>query len=312
MRERAALRLPAPRSPERARRARAAAGSTFLEVAHLRPLRVRAEARFPGTQIAMIFTMPATIVSRTRWVRSVVFAAGTFHCALHAQTAAPPGLRFDVASVRPNSTARCRGRWDFGASHGLLSAENAPLLRIISRAYNLTDDRVSGPAWIESQCYDVRAKASGDVPDQDLMPMLKELLQERFHLVAHRESNERPIFVLSVDKGGSKVHPYGAKISAPSSSNDGKILFTARHLPDLCERLARVTGRPVIDKTGLTGDYQIELSYLPFVSADSASSDPAADIFSAVRDQLGLRLESQRGVVDVLKVVSVDKVPTGN
>jgi uncharacterized protein (TIGR03435 family) len=144
------------------------------------------------------------------------------------------------------------------------------------------------------------------------MPMLRDLLEVRFHLVAHRESGERPVFALLVDKGGSKVRPYGAKISVPASDNDGKVLFMARHMPDLCERLGKVAGRPVIDKTGLTGDYQIELRYFPFGSTTGDPSDPAADIFSAVRDQLGLRLEAQRGVVDVLKVVSVDKVPTGN
>ena len=86
----------------------------------------------------------------------------------------------------------------------------------------------------------------------------------------------------------------------------------ARHLADLCERIGKVTGRPVIDKTGLDGDYMIVLTYLPFGSTNSDPSDPASDIFSAVRDQLGLRLQSQRGVLDVLKIESVDKVPTEN
>jgi uncharacterized protein (TIGR03435 family) len=85
-----------------------------------------------------------------------------------------------------------------------------------------------------------------------------------------------------------------------------------RHLPDLCERLGKVTGRPVIDKTGLTGDYLIELTYSPFGSSTIDPLDPAADIVAAVRTQLGLTLESRRAVVDVLKIDSVDKVPTRN
>ena len=240
-----------------------------------------------------------------------LFAVGTSGLILFAQTAAGPELRFDAASVRMNISSRCMGRWDFTTSHGTLNAENAPLLRIISRAYNLTDDRVSGPAWMESQCYDIRAKASAGAPDRDLMPMLRTVLKERFHLIAHVESDERPIFALVIDKGGSKMLPYGANVAAPSF-NDGKILFMARHLPDLCERLGKVTGRPVIDKTGLDGDYMIVLSYLLIASTSGDPADPASDIFSAVRDQLGLRLESQRGAVDVLKIDSVDKVPTGN
>ena len=216
----------------------------------------------------MIFTMPATIARRTRWIRSALFAISTAPCGLHAQTATPPGLRFDAASVRPNHTAGCRGRWNFSASHRTVTAENAPLLRIVSRAYNLTDDRVSGPAWLDSECYDITAKAAGDVTDHDLMAMLKELLKDRFHLVAHRELDERPVLALMVDEGGSKMHPYGDKVSVPS--------------------------------------------YPPFGSGNSDPSDPASDIFSAVRDQLGLRLQSQRGVLDVLKIESVDKVPTEN
>jgi len=252
----------------------------------------------------MIFTMQVTIARQARRIRSVIFAIGAARCCLDAQTAAPIKLHFDVASVRPNHTAGCRGRWDFRASHGTVTAENAPLLRIISRAYNLTDDRVSGPAWIDSECYDIKAKVEGDVPERDLMPMLKGLLAERFHLVARRASGERPIFALVIDKGGSKMHPYGDRVSAPSLTNNGRILFMARHMPDLCERLGKVTGRPVIDKTGLNGDYMIVLTYLPFGSTSGDSSGGAPE--------LGLRLESQRGSVEVLKIDSLDKVPTEN
>ena len=85
-----------------------------------------------------------------------------------------------------------------------------------------------------------------------------------------------------------------------------------RHMQDLCERLGTVTGRPVVDKTGLKGDYMIALTYRLISSTNSDSSDAATDIFSAVRDQLGLRLESQRGKVKVLKIEGVDKIPTAN
>jgi len=237
------------------------------------------------------------------------FAIATAYSILHAQT---PEVRFDVASVKPNYADGCRGRWDFAVSHGTVTAQNAPLLRIISRAYNLTDERVSGPAWLDSQCYDITAKATGDLPDHALMPMLQTLLKERFHLAAHRESDERPILALLVDKRGAKLPHYGDKISMPSSLNEGKVLFMARHLPDLCERLGKVAGRPVIDKTGLNGDYLIVLTYVPFASTNGDPADSASNIFSAVRDQLGLRLESQRGVVEILKIDSVDKVPTEN
>ena len=247
----------------------------------------------------------------------VLCAIGAAHCVVHAQAAASAELRFDVATVRLNQADGCRGRWGFTASHGTFTAENAPLLRIISRAFGVTDDRVSGPSWIESQCYDIKAKTSADVPERDLMLMAQALLKERLHLAAHLEPEERPIFALVIDKGGAKLRPYGAKVSgpssaAPSSVDDGGVLFMVRHMPDLCERLGTITGRPVVDKTGLNGDYMIALTYRLIGSTNSDTSDAATDIFSAVRDQLGLRLESQRGIVDVLKIEGVEKIPTAN
>jgi uncharacterized protein (TIGR03435 family) len=253
-----------------------------------------------------------TIVAREiRRMYSLAFAIGLAYV-VHAQKGPSPELRFAVASIKPNHAAACDGWWDFRASHGTLVTENAPLRRIISRAYNLTDDRVSGPAWIDSECFDVRAKSSHEVPDRELMPMLQELLKERFHLVARRESGERPILALLVDKGGPKLRPYDDASSGPPSVHDSRILFMARQLPDLCERLGKVTGRPVVDRTGLDGDYQIELTYSPFGSPSVDQADPSSDMVSAARTQLGLRLEAQRGSVEVLKVESVDKVPTRN
>jgi uncharacterized protein (TIGR03435 family) len=228
--------------------------------------------------------------------------------AAHAQS---PELRFDVSSVKQNHAADCRGRWDFTAFHATVTAENAPLRRIISRAYRLTDDRISGPAWIDSQCYDIRAKAPAGTTDRDLMPMLQALLLERFHLIARRESDERPVLVLVIDKGGTKLSADGDKNSKPATG-DGKVLFMVRHVADLCERLAMVTGHPVLDKTGLDGSYEIVLTYIPYGTAAGDPSDSGFDIFSAVRDQLGLKLEPQRAMVETLKIDSIDKVPTRN
>jgi uncharacterized protein (TIGR03435 family) len=246
------------------------------------------------------------------WTRYLLLATAASCCGLDAQTVTRSGSRFEVASVRPNRKDACRGRWNFNASHGTVTAVNAPLLRIVSRAFNLTDDRVSGPGWLDDECYDIKAKVSGNVPDRDLMPMLEQLLQERFHLAAHREQEEKPILALVADKGGVKMRPYSENAPPPNPNQDGKILFMARHLPDLCERLGKVAGRPIVDKTGLDGDYMIVLSYLPLSSTNYDPSDPASDIVSALRDQLGLRLQAQRGVVDMLKIDSIDRIPTAN
>ena len=86
--------------------------------------------------------------------------------------------------------------------------------------------------------------------------------RSRFHLLTRRESAVGQIYALEIDKGGTKLRPYGDRTPTPAS-HDRKILFGARHLQDLCERLGKVTGRPVVDKTGLDGDYRIELAHLP-------------------------------------------------
>ena len=221
--------------------------------------------------------------------------------------------RFEVASVRPNRTLACRGPWDFRVAHNLVTAVNAPLRRIVSRGYRLTDDRITGPAWLDSQCYDIRAKAPAGVAEADLMPMLRALLVERFHLAGQLETADHPVFALVIDQGGSKLRPYGEVVARPPTNNPAQVVFMARHLPDLCERIGKVTGRPVIDKTGLgAGDYQIELSYMPYVPVEDLPADPAGDIFSAIRNQLGLRVEPQKAPVEILTIHSIDKLPTKN
>ena len=127
--------------------------------------------------------MPVSVTMPGVIIRSVVFLIAAALCVLNAQQTDPPHIHFDVASVRVNRTAGCPGRWD------------------------LTGDRVSGPAWLDSECYDIKAKAPAGAPERDLMPMLQALLIERFHLVARLESDERPVFALVADQGWSKDTP---------------------------------------------------------------------------------------------------------
>jgi uncharacterized protein (TIGR03435 family) len=251
---------------------------------------------------------------------AMYLASGLAILCLQAQPSPPTGLHFEVASVRRNQLKACSGRWGLTTSHGKVTAENAPLLRITSRAFGLTDDLVSGPGWLNSECYDINAKASSSsVPDRDLMSMLQDLLKERFHLLSHYEPANRPAFDLVVDEGGVKMHPDGDNnVPVQWSRNDGRTVFAAKFLRDLCERLGTVTGRPVVDKTGLAGRYFIVLAYLPPGSTDSitgdagTASDPSGDIFSAVREQLGLRILPRREPVGILKIDNIEKIPTGN
>jgi uncharacterized protein (TIGR03435 family) len=225
-------------------------------------------------------------------------------------------VQFEVATARPNTIDRCRGAWDFTQSHGKLTIKNVSLRKVISRAYFLPEDQVSGSAWLESECYDIVGQSGSETSDKVLMLMLQALLKERFHLVVHHESEERAIFALLVDKNGPKVHEYrpGDKVSVPSSIAPGNVFFMiSGPMSTLAERLALVVGRPVVDKTSLPGEYKISLSYAPLTAASSAdTSVSAGDVFAAVREQLGLKLQSQRGPIEILRVDHAERIPMEN
>ncbi|MDE3196396.1 MAG: TIGR03435 family protein [Acidobacteriota bacterium] len=245
-------------------------------------------------------------------IAQMLLAAVAADRAAEAQSSRIPEPRFEVASVYFNKRFDCAGPWNFAVSYGTVTARNAPLLRIISRAYNLTDDQVKGPSWLDSRCYDINAKTSGTTGDAELMAMLRALLRERLHLQAHIESEARPVYLLSIDKGGIRMPAEGGEIPPPPIPGDGRVLFMAKTLKDLCERLGKVTGRPVVDRTGLQGKFIIALTYAPYDSANADANGPRADIFSAVRDQLGLRLEPGVANAAILKVDAVQKLPEAN
>jgi uncharacterized protein (TIGR03435 family) len=189
-------------------------------------------------------------------------------------------------------------------------ARNVPLIALIQIAYKKDGDRISGkPDWLESQLYDVSAKAEGDagLTIEQMRPLLRQLLEQRFHLVAHTEKKEMQGYALVEVKGGSKLvasketHPYAQILPNGIQAQD-------MTLEVLASLLAKPTGRPVIDKTGIQGSYDYKLSYAPDATDDSS----LPSIFTALQEQLGLRLESQKVQVETLVIDHVDKIPTEN
>ena len=236
---------------------------------------------------------------------------------------------FDVASVRPSE--RSSGNTSFRARSDTLEV-GATALRMIEYAYKLHDYQVSGgPDWIHTSSWEATAKVDQPPADWQSLPsdtrntisrqrMIGVLIQ-RFALRCHFETKELPVYNLVVAKSGPKLKPTAqdteAKGSFGASNNDGRVRMEANGIPmDLfATNLSQSLDRTVIDKTGLTGIYDFVLNYTsdvgagPPAAADSTESGPT--IFTALEEQLGLRLEPAKGQVPVL-VIDAIKRPSEN
>jgi uncharacterized protein (TIGR03435 family) len=241
---------------------------------------------------------------------------------------------FDVISVRPNKSD----------SHGItlgytpdgLRAVNIPILFLIKEAFGLNDDQLIGlPDWVHSEKYDVDAKvADADVSaikslaHEQRRQMILQILADRFKFTYHRETRMLPEYSLVVAKGGSKLQEFqsgndvaGApKHAGQMKMSNGVITATGVPLEPLTRLLSDRVGRPVLDKTGLTGNYDFTLQWAdeghdgPARGPDpgaAASELSGPSIFTAVEEQLGLKLQSEKGPVQVVIVDHIEQ-PTQN
>jgi uncharacterized protein (TIGR03435 family) len=242
------------------------------------------------------------------------------------------GPTFEVASIK-RETAVVSGMTFAARPGGTVTVVNNELANVIDNAYGMRRYQlIGGPDWIESDRYNIRAKAAGDVPRDELMKMLQALLAERFQLRVHRETRELPIYVMRVAKGGLKL---------PRSREGGCIVFDPRNPPrpapgqaplpgcgnnlirtnswnataiDMKGAAAALVGvleRSVVDRTGVDGTFDIHVEWTPDQAAagvDAGSNaDGSASLFTVLEDQLGLRVESARGPVDVLVIDHVER-----
>jgi uncharacterized protein (TIGR03435 family) len=189
-------------------------------------------------------------------------------------------------------------------------AENSSLDELIRFAYSLKDYQVSGPVWLndDSESFDVLAKASPDTPDDQVRVMLQTLLMERFKLTAHRESRLLPIYELVVGKNGPELQAADPAGRKGTSSRGGNMSAKNVTLTDFAYALSRRLKRPVFDKTGITGAYDINLHYAR--EEDGASTAPS--LFTAIQETIGLRLVAAKGPVEILIVEHIEKMPTEN
>ena len=234
---------------------------------------------------------------------------------------------FEVATIKPAPPDTKAGRYITMQGTNHFVAKYYTLKLMIAAAYNLSPKVISGgPTWIESDHFDILALTPGDArPTQpEQMAMLRALLTERFKLSFHREEKEFSIYALGVAKGGPKL-----KESTAPASDPPQLISTVypqrMHLPaknasmgDFASLLQRaLLDRPVVDRTGLTGRYDFDLDWAPDETQFGGEVPPAtADaqappFFTAIEQQLGLRIEATRGMVQALVIDSAEQ-PTAN
>jgi uncharacterized protein (TIGR03435 family) len=246
--------------------------------------------------------------------------------ALMAQTSAQPNAsasQFEVASIKPASpSAPQHGRLTrmesiIGTSPGLLTVRTATLRELIEGAYSLDNYLViGGPQWIDSVRFEVQAKSAAAANRQQLLLMLRPLLASRFKLVLHRETREMGVYALALAKGGPKFQtakPWPESKPRPLNhlGYNVDMSWLATYLTHLGSDM------PVVDKTGLTGKYDLDLDMDKVMAAAGAESGNSSisSIFQATVDALeeqrGLKLVRSKAPVEVLVIDHAER-PTQN
>ncbi len=232
----------------------------------------------------------------------------------------PNGPRtFEVASVKRASPPASGGvRSSMRLDPGRLTCTNVTLKKLMVESYGVKDYQVSGPDWLNTEIYDIAATLPPGTTGDEVLLMVQTLLADRFKLAFHRDSKELPVYALVVGKGGSKLQEVEFGRGSTSGS-PGHLTATRIAMRNLTEFLSRQTGLPVLDMTGLKGFYSFTLNYTPEAAPSAPSPETpipesavGPSLFTAVQEQLGLKLEARKAPVEILVVDHAEKVPTEN
>jgi len=259
-------------------------------------------------------------------VFGVLLAIGVVNAPVSlAQSSSGGGKRlgFEVASIKPSRPGSV-GISLLTDPSGRFTTENATLRMIITFGFGVRDFQVSGgPSWIDSDRFDIVAKPEARANRAQVLQMVQTLLEDRFKLKSHRGTKELPVFGLVIGKNGPKLKPTKPEEDAARpmkgfQGGRGELTGLGADMGALATRLSAVLGRKVIDRTGLTGKYDFKLQWTPDTPQPMRNPDepvtdnaPGPSLINAVQEQLGLRLEAQKGPVEILVIDSVEK-PSAN
>ena len=265
----------------------------------------------------------------------VLLASGLIARAAAQSPASEPRPSFEVASVRPNTSGDTKMSARI-LPGGRYEAINIPLRNLIVNSYSLQSQQLVGaPDWISSARFDIVAKADGELgppvsregPSR-LQLMIRSLLEERFKLKVHREPRQVDVYALVLARADGRLGPElrpsstncealmaargkGGPAPEPPSTGDrpqcgarvlaGELIAGGRPLGELVSLLSATVGRSVIDRTGLSGAHDMHLKWAPDLDPNGPS------IFTALQEQLGLKLQSERGTIDALVIDSIER-----
>jgi bla regulator protein blaR1 len=255
----------------------------------------------------------------------IAFAA----CRVLGQSAASPA--FDVVPVKPSDPS-ARGMNIGIAPGGRFTATNATVQALIEQAYDVRDFQISGgPGWINTERYDIAAKADDfSFSEDDVRKMTDEqrqafaqrfrgkvraLLADRFQLKVRRENKDLPVYALVVTKNGPRIQasksddsPTRGIRSSRTESGKTEIAVTQAPLTMFAQMLSSLVGRTVLEKTDLKGtfDFKVTFGADPLQQAPGLADDDPT-LFTALQEQLGLKLDAQKGPVEIVVIESVEK-----
>jgi uncharacterized protein (TIGR03435 family) len=225
--------------------------------------------------------------------------------AVYAQLAAN---QFEVASIRPSNADP--GSSGINSGNGRINGVNVTLKRCIMGAYAVGPNQIfGGPDWMDTDRFEINAKAEQPVGDHTLMIMLQTLMAERFKLVLHREARPIQAYVLEVRKDGPKLEK-GDGHGAKTNNGRGDIVATNASMDRFAEILSRQMDLPVVNHTGLEGVFNLRLQWtLESARAARPEGAPAdgPSVFTAIQEQLGLRLRAAKVPVEVLVIDHAEK-----
>src|SRR5215471_2186503 len=247
-------------------------------------------------------------------MRTVLLAAVA--TAVLGQSATPT---FEVASIKPHPADLSEGTTLIPAPGGRLTILNAPLRVLLLLAYRIQKSQLfGGPDWMSSVPFDVTAKAAEDSTTEQMWPMLQTLLNDRFKIRSHPETRELPVYALVRARMNSSLGP-GLKPSE-SDCTKGQCDFQLRlgsfhvrgfPMSALTNTLSQYSGRLVIDRTEITGPQNVDLTWAAETVSVNQPNSPAEanapSLFTAVQEQLGLKLESTKARVEVLVIDHAEK-----
>jgi uncharacterized protein (TIGR03435 family) len=252
---------------------------------------------------------------------------------------------FEVASIKEDHSGTLNRLFQ-SPGPGRFSTLNMPARDLIEYAYNIKPFQLSGgPGWTESQGYNIEAKAEDSLaPELEILPrdqrvgqfrlMLRSLLSDRFKLILSHDTKELPMFALVVAKGGPKLtptafvppDPNGPKPTAPQPNGPrlqmrpGMIIGVAQSMSGLVDLLSRepdLGGRMVLDQTGIKGNYDFTVQFtqeapfpnapLPAGNSPAVADSSSLSIFTAIQEQLGLKLESTKGPVETYVIEHIEQ-----